>query len=407
MARTRMREAPGPRDVARTVGLLARTAAQVGWERVAVRSTTNIGIVPPRIEAITPEWLTGALCTGHPGARVETMRFGTGSSGTSVRRQLLLTYNDVGAAAGLPSSVFAKSTPSVVTRMANGATGVSPAEAGFYRDVRPLLDVRAPRGYHSAVDSGSFRSIHLLEDLVATSQATFCAPTTPISRTQAEEVVSTLAALHAAPAARHLVDDPPPWLVRYARWWERGLTTAAVRRFHFKGFRDAEEVIPAELRGRGDDLWRAFVDAVAAHDHLPPTLLHNDVHLGNWYVDGTGAMGLCDWQCVCIGHGSRDLAYALATALAVEDRRAWERELVELYVDRLGGAGGDPLAVAATWDRYRQQLPGALLMWTPTHSPPPMLPDMQPRPVAREMIRRITTAIVDHGVVQQRKMQSI
>jgi aminoglycoside phosphotransferase (APT) family kinase protein len=379
----------------------------VGWERLAVRHTTDIDDVPPRIEAVTPAWLTGALCAAHPGARVEDVRFGMGSSGTSVRRQLLLTYNDAGTDAGLPPSVFAKSTPSVLTRMANGATGVSPAEAGFYREIRPLLDVRAPVGFHSAVDPRTFRSIHLLEDLVATSDATFCTPTTPISRAQAEEVVTTLATLHGTPALRPFIDRPPGWLPTYSRWWERGISTAAVRRYHRKGFREAADVVPPELHGKGDDLWQAFLESVAAHHRLPPTLLHGDVHLGNWYIDGSGAMGLCDWQCICIGNGSRDLAYAVATALSVEDRRAWEHDLVGLYVDRLRSAGGASVSIAETWDAYRSQLPGALLMWTPTHSPPPMMPNMQPREVAREMIRRITTAISDHGIVSDPIMRAI
>jgi hypothetical protein len=34
-------------------------------------------------------------------------------------------------------------------------------------------------------------------------------------------------------------------------------------------------------------------------------------------------------------------------------------------------------------------------MWTPTLSRPPVLPDMQPRAVSLEMIRRITVAITD------------
>ena len=57
-----------------------------------------------------------------------------------------------------------------------------------------------------------------------------------------------------------------------------------------------------------------------------------------------------------------------------------------------------PLTLA--WQHYRQQLPGALLMWTPTLCHPPTMPDMQPDAVSFEMIRRITTAISDLGVLQ-------
>lgn len=390
-----MKERRSAGDVLRMAALSARVAGSVAWDRLVVRDVESIYDVPPRIGAVTPAWLTAALCGGHPGARVESVRFGSGSSGTSVRRQLLLTYNDAGQAAGLPPRVFAKSTPTVLTRIANGATGVTAAEGGFYREIRPALDLEAPRGFHSAFDGRGFRSIHLLEDLVATRAATFCTPTTRISRAQAEDVVTTLAALHGSAAARRFVATPPPWLRTYEKWWESGITAANIRHYHRKGFTDAADMVPEELHGRGDDLWAAFRRSVAAHDRLPPTLLHNDVHLGNWYITGDGTMGLCDWQCVCVGNGSRDLAYALVTTLPVDDRRAWERELVALYVECLERLGAAPGSFDEMWDRYREQVIGALLMWTPTHSPPPLFPDMQPRETSREMIRRITTAIVD------------
>lgn len=133
---------------------------------------------------------------------------------------------------------------------------------------------------------------------------------------------------------------------------------------------------------------------MAARESLPPTLIHGDPHLGNWFITGDGAMGLCDWQCISVGHWSRDLAYALAMALTVEQRRSWEAELINTYLQRLDAAGvnAPPFAV---WDLYRSQFVAALLMWTPTHNPPPMFPAMQPKSTSTEVLRRILTAIDD------------
>jgi aminoglycoside phosphotransferase (APT) family kinase protein len=78
------------------------------------------------------------------------------------------------------------------------------------------------------------------------------------------------------------------------------------------------------------------------------------MHLGNWYFMGGGAMGLCDWQCISVGHWSRDLAYALASTLTVERRRSWERELIALYLQRLAEACGAVLDFPTTWDLYRR-----------------------------------------------------
>ncbi|MGH7806211.1 MAG: hypothetical protein ACREQJ_17825, partial [Candidatus Binatia bacterium] len=117
--------------------------------------------------------------------------------------------------------------------------------------------------------------------------------------------------------------------------------------------------------------------------------------LGTWYVTSAGRMGLCDWGCVMKGNGARDFAYAVSATLEVQDRRAWERDLLALYLDRLRAAGGESVTFEVGFRRYRQQLFAALLMWTPTLCHSPLLPDMQPEAVATEMIHRISTAIGD------------
>ncbi|MCU1449030.1 MAG: aminoglycoside phosphotransferase family protein, partial [Acidimicrobiales bacterium] len=122
-----MIEAPTRRDIAGTVATAARLACSVGWERLGVRRVTELTTVPPSVEAISPEWLTAALCPDPGDASVSSITRARRSSGTSVRCQLRLSYSDNGRRAGLPESVFVKSTPSVFTRMANGLTNVSTA----------------------------------------------------------------------------------------------------------------------------------------------------------------------------------------------------------------------------------------------------------------------------------------
>jgi aminoglycoside phosphotransferase (APT) family kinase protein len=389
-----MHERPRWRDRARTALTVARLSAAIAWERVAVRSV-GPGTVPPSVGAITPAWMTEALCASAPEVRVTGVQVGGGSEGTSVRRQLLVEYSAPPSETGLPENVFAKTTPSLVTRMANGLTGVSAAEAGFYRELRPLLELEAPIGYHSAFDTRSFRSIHLLEDLVVTKASSFCSPADHIDEAQACDIVDALARLHgtflAVPARL------PGWLRSYAEWWEVATRVADIHRYHLKGFEAAGTAIDQRLRARGELAWQAFKRSVALHYRLPATLLHNDVHLGNWYVTGDGAMGLCDWQCVVRGHWSRDLAYALASTLRVDDRRAWERGLVNRYVERLSEESGVAATAVDAWKQLPAQFAGALLMWTPTYSPPRFFPDMQPRETAAEMLHRITTAMADHG----------
>jgi hypothetical protein len=117
-------------------------------------------------------------------------------------------------------------------------------------------------------------------------------------------------------------------------------------------------------------------------------------------------MGLCDWQCVTRGHWSRDLAYALSSTLDVEQRRSWEVELIQHYLDELAErTGSSPMEFEEAWLRYRQQLPGALFMWTPTLAvahvvgrlrvPPMLFPLMQTWEISYESVRRIATAMSD------------
>jgi hypothetical protein len=52
-------------------------------------------------------------------------------------------------------------------------------------------------------------------------------------------------------------------------------------------------VIPARVVARREEIWLAALQGLAMHGAEPRTLLHSDVHLGNWYVTNAGRMGLC------------------------------------------------------------------------------------------------------------------
>ncbi len=368
-------------------GRVARLAAVVATERVRRPRAVSAADVPADLDAITPAWLGAVL-----GGTVDEVTVVGQSDGTSSRRTLQLTGTDV------PSRVFAKAAPGLATRLTNGLSGVAVAEAGFYRDLRPRLTIEAPIAFHSAVDTRNHRMVHLLDDLAATRAATFCdAGETVVDRTMAEGMIDVLGALHASDAARAMVADPPSWLRTHDAWMDHQIRLADLRRAHARGLRDADVHVAEELRGRADETWAAVVRARQAHVD-PPTIIHGDPHLGNWYRTGDGAMGLLDWQCTTAGHWARDVAYTIAAALRVEDRRDWDHELVRRHAAVLrdhGMAVDDDEAVL----RYRQQLAGALMMWTPTFTPPPFFPEMQPRHVAATMIERITTAMVDHATL--------
>lgn len=99
---------------------------------------------------------------------------------------------------------------------------------------------------------------------------------------------------------------------------------------------------------------------------------------------------------MCGARGAaRDVAYALATHLTVEDRRAWERDLLARYFDRLTAAGCRVPTAGAAFLAYRQQMFHAMFMWLVTIGRYRLQPEMQPRDVTLESVRRTCQAAAD------------
>ena len=103
----------------------------------------------------------------------------------------------------------------------------------------------------------------------------------------------------------------------------------------------------------------------------------------------------------------RDVAYALASALDVDQRRAWEVELIHICLEQLQESGCTPMSFDEAWKTYRLQLLGALVTWTPTYRPPPFMPEMQPAEVTRRCDRRlgfiVGMSISDHETSMETK----
>jgi hypothetical protein len=375
-----------------------RVGAYALYDQVVKPKARSAKDTPWSPDAITVDWLNDTVAKSCPGAAITGFKLGSGSSGTSVRRQISLTYREP-VPEGAPPSMFMKTSPTLLTRMANSGSGVSVAEGNFYRLLRPELNIEAPIGYYSSFDKASCRSIHLLEDLVATKGARFCNWKTIIDRQKIEYIVDLLAEFHG-----HYYGDPrleamSGWMRTFPQWVRSGFINSGFDVQHRRAFVEGADLMPAKLRNAGQASWDAVIASLDMHDQSPKTLIHSDVHLGNWYVTAAGHMGLCDWQCISRGHWARDLAYAIATTLSVENRQNWERDMVARYAEKLSMKTGKAFSFEEAFSAYRRQLPAALLMWTTTLCPPPIMPDMQPLEMSREMVKRLAYAIADNDAV--------
>jgi hypothetical protein len=372
-----------------------KIGGRVAYERLVRPKARRREDVPCSPGAITTEWLTAVLCGQSLGAAVTHVEVAPASSGTHERHRLVLTYNDAGRRAGLPVSIFTKSLPSVVTRMIGGFNGTARVEGQFFTQLRPQIEIEAPIGYFAAFDRRTFASILLLEDLVATKSATFCSHRTQVSRAMADDMIDLLAALHARFYGAPEFASRNRWLAGYPRWFTVGAEKMSLEHYTQRAFDAASHVIPAKLLARRDVIWPAAMRALAVHEGEGLGLIHSDVHIGNWYQTAAGKMGLCDWQCLARGHWSRDVAYAITAALAPDDRRKWERELLLRYLERFGALTGTRLDFDDGFRHYREQMVHALLMWTITLRHSPLLPNMQPEETTLAMIERIATAMAD------------
>lgn len=356
---------------------------------------TRADQLPLSYDDITPEWLTAVLAAGTPGAAVTGLQLGPEDNGSSSRRKIAVTWNEAGLEAGLPARLFCKSTFELPSRIVLGVSGGAYGETVFLRDIRPHYRIEAPVCHFAGFDPATINSIIVMTD-ISDEVLSFCDHNTPMPRARAESQLRLLARLHgqgyADPAIRTTMQPLPTWPQFYQNIEGFGSETLANN-----GFLAAEEVIPPRLFARFAEYWPLALRSVALHENLPQTISHGDVHLKNWYIAGNGEMGLSDWQCVTRGHWARDVCYALGSALSVEDRRAWERDLLAYYLGALQAEGGPAVSFDEAWRHYRQQLVTALVWWTMTLTPGDDLPDMQPRDITLEMIRRLAVAADDCG----------
>jgi hypothetical protein len=369
--------------------LVARARERRGGPR-----GTSAGEVPRSPEQVSAEWLTAVLCADAPGARVRSVETGAGTVGTTTRNSLEVIYNDGGTAAGLPTRLFVKCTTTVAQRLMLGLGGLIEGEPGFYTQVRPTLEIEAPVGYFAAVDPRSWRSIVVTEDVVSTRGARFSHPSTAITRERIEDLLTTMAIWHGAMWCSPRLEQWR-WLKTPADQMRVIDSLIALADRARVGAGRSRTVIPPGLRQRQDDLYDGMRRSMQILSQGPHTFLHGDLHIANTYSTSDGKMGVCDWQVGLRGSWAHDCAYLLATSLKVEDRRRWERDLLDFYLGRLASCGGDVIAPEPAWLAYRQSTLYPYFAWLYTIGRSRWQPSFQPEATSLAMIARISAAIED------------
>lgn len=367
-------------------------SSQVIWD-YATNPTPEPGEVPWRPEAITAQWLATALGARQPGVEVDRVEVVGGTDGTSSRRMLEAQVRNGPSDSGSPQRFLAKSTPTLAHRLAFARYAGN--EVTFYNEVRPELDLELPTSPYAGIDYRTGRSLVLLDDLTVTVGAHFCTWQDTLTREQVLDAITILGTLHSRFHYKAEADMRPAIAgvgdveEYYGEAWIKSVEAS-----HDRAMELAVDVVPADVTERRAEIIPGSLRALASHRLPGGTLLHSDVHLGNWYLTGAGRMGLCDWQGLTRGHWSRDFAYAMSTLMTPEQRRDWYDDVLDHYLRLLGPAAGGVSRDEANV-LVRRQLPNALLMWTATLVHPDWVPSMQPDATSIDMIRRITAAMSD------------
>jgi aminoglycoside phosphotransferase (APT) family kinase protein len=316
--------------------------------------------IPAGWDAITPSWMTSALAGRHPGAVVDGVRVALRDNGTNRRARLELSYT---AGSG-PATVFAKAVDPAHAELVALTSGLFHEPRLFASRVPLPLD--HPVVHVALIDEAGSDFLMIMEDVV-TRGGDPRDSTRPMTVEQVASGVRGLARLHSAYWGDRLTGNPAlGWVEPFVAF--EGMQYAPL---HIARERAGGTVSGEILSLTGEqlfiDIWARYIGTLTA-PKTPQTLLHGDPHIGNTYVLPDDDVGFLDWQMARRGNWSLDLGYFLQGALAIEDRRRSERDLLDEYRGALTLPAEELPSREDVLLRYRASVAHGLAIWMATLS---------------------------------------
>jgi hypothetical protein len=317
--------------------------------------------LPHGWDEITAEWMTAALAHHHPDAVVDDVTVVLRDDGTNKRARLGLTYSGGSG----PPTVFAKAVDPDHAELVALTSGLYHEPRLFSSGVELPLD--HPTVYAALIDEDRSDFLMIMEDVVARG-ADPRDSTRPMSIDQVANGVRGLARMHGQFWGARLDTHPTlGWLEPFVAF--EGMRYAPLHIAHER----LGDTVPPEIPALSGtelfvDIWARYIGTLTGDPRSPQTLLHGDPHIGNTYVLPGDDVGFLDWQMARRGNWSLDLGYFLQGALAIEDRRRAERDLLAEYRDALALPADELPSAEEIWLRYRASVAHGLAIWMATLS---------------------------------------
>jgi aminoglycoside phosphotransferase (APT) family kinase protein len=333
---------------------------------------TNISM-PTRLEEILDaEWLSGALEDITDEDRIIAVEMVDSSQTLAQKVRFRVTAENADGRRRVRSYC--------IKAHLEGSPGTTLlSEAHFYRELGPLLDLRTPHAYYTAIDDVVGQAMIIMDDIVDIG-GRFLSAQNPYSVDTTRDSLAQLARLHAS------------------TWG--GARTGGMEWLSPR-IRPMAEIFPTSILqtllddGRGPDIApelrdsKNLVEAVKrTADHETTCVIHGDTHSGNVYLDSQGRPSWLDWQIVQHGNWATDISYHLGTVLDVETRRAHEVDLLRHYLRELETNGIAAPEWDEAWDTYTLSFSYGYFLWVITQ--------ISSRDVVLIHIPRLAAALTDH-----------
>jgi len=356
-------------------------------------------MIPARSKDITSDWLNNVLhaCGFLGDANIKAMThepWGVGEGFVSDMARLTLDYDR--DAAHLPRTMIAKlPTTYESARAVAMLFNLYEREIRFYSEVAPQSPIRTPGLIYYDIDSESQRYILIMEDCSGYTQID---QIVGLDYEQTKRVTLMIADFHAhwwdadnlfsfpwmpkpkGPEAMALIDT-------YRGCWDFSAQSEEFKAFLPEGGYEA---------------------GVAIHKHFPwlvedvrdnnITIAHFDFRVDNMFFDFENTenpISVFDWGSAVVNGGILDLAYLLGGSITIELRRKIEKEIVQLYLDRLSQKGVSGYSFDDCWTDYLKGL--MCYAYIPVLGFTSLdLSDERAVQLGEAMIKRHFTAIVDN-----------